>query len=361
MLPSGRRLAIRSKIESLVLLDWLAYLGEFPPLEVWLPDAGVTTGDDFHTCIARLFMYELEKVTRLHVRRDYTPVITHEPTIRGRILTTELYRKLNRLPFVPQRHRSRTFNTPYNVVLALALDKLPMLLAKVSQEDRKLLARLRDLWAHIQREISDPVTAVTEAQWASPPGYRAALQLARLILIGAALDPESSMGGQAFTLSLARIWESSLRRMFDEISDSTGWICLPDSDRTRRWDDSSGQSEPTRWLTADVIVESGEARWVLDAKYKRAFGNEGRTDRFQMCAYAIAFQGDRVSLVYPTALKAGHRIRSLLKAHVGVKSILIDSIDLPMAAGPEACMKQLRRLCDEACANRISDLMLAGA
>ena len=44
VLPSGRRLAIRSKIESLVLLDWLAYLGEFPPLDLWLPDAGITTG-----------------------------------------------------------------------------------------------------------------------------------------------------------------------------------------------------------------------------------------------------------------------------------------------------------------------------
>src|SRR5688572_19883417 len=47
-LPSGRRLVIRSKIESLVLLEWLAYLGEFPPLEVWLAEAGVTTGADFH-------------------------------------------------------------------------------------------------------------------------------------------------------------------------------------------------------------------------------------------------------------------------------------------------------------------------
>ena len=125
---------IRSKIESLVLLEWLAYLGEFPPLEVWLADAGVTTGADFHTCIARLFLYELEKVTRLHLRKDYTPVFSNEPTIRGRIMTTQLYRKLHRLPHVPQRHRSRTLDTPYNIVLALALDKLPLLLARFDTE-----------------------------------------------------------------------------------------------------------------------------------------------------------------------------------------------------------------------------------
>jgi hypothetical protein len=101
VLPSGRRLVIRSKIGSLRLLDWLAYLGKFPPLDVWLPDAGVTTGDDFYTCIARLFLYELEKVTRLHLRKDYTPISTDEPTIRGHILATQLSRRLHRLPHVP--------------------------------------------------------------------------------------------------------------------------------------------------------------------------------------------------------------------------------------------------------------------
>src|SRR5689334_18369960 len=35
-LPSGRRILIRSKIESLVLLNWLAYLGDFPPLDAWV-------------------------------------------------------------------------------------------------------------------------------------------------------------------------------------------------------------------------------------------------------------------------------------------------------------------------------------
>ena len=43
------------------------------------------------------------------------------------------------------------------------------------------------------------VSAVTAAQWACPPGYRDALQLARLILTGATLDSDSHMGGQSFT------------------------------------------------------------------------------------------------------------------------------------------------------------------
>lgn len=345
-LPSGRRLVIRSKIESLVLLEWLAYLGEFPPLEVWLPDAGVTTGADFHTCIARLFLYELEKLTRLHLRKDYTPIFSNEPTIRGRIITTQLYRRLHRLPHVPQRHRRRTHDTPYNIVLALALDKLPLLLASSTLDDNTLLARIRDLWAHIRRDMADPVSAVTEAQWACPPGYRAALQLARLILIGAALDPEAGFGGQAFTLSLSSVWERSLRRMIEQTRGKTGWITSPDSSRTRQWDDSAGRNDPTRWLTADVMATQEELRWVLDAKYKRAFGNESREDRFQMCAYAVAFDADVVSLVYPLA-KSGCDRRILLETVVGLKQITIESINLPMSAGPEKCKAALVELCNQ--------------
>jgi len=349
-LPSGRRLVIRSKIESLVLLEWLAYLGEFPPLKVWLADAGVTTGTDFHACIARLFLYELERVTRLHFRKDFTAVFSEEPTIRGRIMMTQLYRRLHRLPHIPQTHRSRTLDTAFNIVLALALDRLPLLLAS-SAEDRKLLTRLRDSWAHIRRELADPVSAVTEAQWACPPGYRAALQLARLILIGAALDPEAGFGGQAFTLSLALVWERSLRRMVEEISGETGWIPSPDSARTRQWDDSAGRNDPTRWLTADVMAEHEDQRWVLDAKYKRAFGNESRADRFQMCAYAVAFDSDVVSLVYPLA-KSNYDRRILLETVVGLKYVTVDSISLSMSAGPESCKAALVELCETIRSNR---------
>jgi len=272
ILPTGRRIVIRSKIANLVLLDWLVYLDKFPPLEMWLPEAGVASGDDFHSCLARLFLYEIEKVTRLHLRKDYMPMTIQAATIRGRILATRLGRGLHRLPLVPQRHRSRTLDTKYNIVLAVALDKLPVLLAMAPQNDRRMLAGVRDLWAQVSREITDPFTAVTESRWASPPGYVAALQLARLILMGASLDPQSRMGGQAFTLSLSLIWKRGLRRLFEELEDVTGWKSVPDVSRTRKWDDPAGQNDPARWLTADVIGEREAVRWVLDAKYKRAFG-----------------------------------------------------------------------------------------
>ena len=342
LLPSGRRLIVRSKIPVLKLLDWLIFLGEFPRLTSWLPKAGVTAGCDWPECIARLFLYALEHVTRHHLRKEYVSVRADELQIRGRILTTALGQQLHRLPRVPQVQRRRTFDTPSNIVLALALDRLPALLGDHSESVRRI-AQLRDQWSSIDRQVSDPLAAVIAAQWASPPGYREALQLARLVLLGAALDPASNTGGQAFTLPLGRVWERALCRMFDDLAEETGWRRLSDDQRTRRWDDPVGQNDPKRWMTADVIVERRGKSWILDAKYKREFGNESRADRFQVCAYAVAFDAAHASLVYPT-VEDQVPVRQLLSTTVSGRPLRIDSIGLPMFAGPEKCLAVLASL-----------------
>ena len=146
-------------------------------------------------------------------------------------------------------------------------------------------------------------------------------------------------------LSLAMIWERSLRRMLIDIEQQTGWAPVSDVNRTRKWDDSYGTEDPSRWLKADVMLEQGAERWVLDAKYKRAFCSESRADRFQMCAYALAFHADRVTLVYPTANEGDHAVRTLLCTTVGTKTVLIDSMNLPMSSGHQACMAALMSLC----------------
>jgi hypothetical protein len=221
------------------------------------------------------------------------------------------------------------------------------MMADADGDDRKRLARMRGQWSSIRREIGDPIASAIGAQWASPPGYRTALQLAKLILIGAALDPTSNMGGQAFTVSLAQIWELGLRRMFEESRDVTGWEPAPETHRCRQWHDSHGTEDQTRWMVTDALLYRGESRWVLDAKYKRSFGNESRVDRFQMCAYALAFDADRVSLVHPTADADKPESRLLLDTMFGTKQIVIDSITLPMAAGPEACKKALATIVNQ--------------
>ena len=129
VLPSGRRLIVRSKIPSVTLLEWLAYLGDFPRLSAWLPDAGVSIGDDWPQCIAKLFLYALEYVTRRHMRKEYVAIAVDACEIRGRLMTTVLGQRLHHLPRIPQIQRRRTLDMPFNIVLALALDRLPNLLA----------------------------------------------------------------------------------------------------------------------------------------------------------------------------------------------------------------------------------------
>ena len=345
ILPSGRRLVIRTKIPCVTILEWLVYLGEFPWLEAWLQEAGIGSGDEFHIAIGKLFLREMERITRCHLRKDYMAEVSEGSLARGRVLVSRLAYRVHRLPRLPLAHRCRTLDTPYNSLLALALDRLRLFFSGFSHDDRSTLARLHDQWACIRRNDNDPVTAATEAQWASPPGYRDAIQIARLIVLGLAMDPDSSIGGQAFTLSLALIWERSLRKMFFDIKEQTGWSPVPDDERTKQWDDSYGAKDPSRWLTADVMLERNLDRWVLDAKYKRAYGCESREDRFQMCAYAVAFNADRATLVYPTASHGKSATRTLLATSIGTKNVIIDSVDLPMCSGPQACMDALIQLC----------------
>jgi hypothetical protein len=345
LLPSGRKVIVRSKVPSLVILEWLAFLGEFPSLEAWLIEPAITTGKDLHACIGRLFLHEIETVTRRFFRKDFVPVKTFSSTVRGRLLITPLCRSMHHLPNVPQLARIRTVNTVYNIVLALALDKLPILLFDQFPHLRGQVARLKDTWGNVDREVMDVVSAVTEAQWACPPGYRNAIQLARLILIGAAIDPTSGAGGQVFTLSLAAIWERSLRRLFEELQDTTGWTILAASQRTRRWDDPEGQMDSKRWMTVDVLAERGSCHWVIDAKYKLGFADESRDDRFQMCAYAVGFSAERATLAYPSGMDALAQCRLLLNADIVGHSVRVDSVELPMVKGPEACKEAIIALC----------------
>lgn len=342
LLPSGRRVVIRSKVPNIVILEWLAFLEKIPDLEVWRSDPAVTWGGSFHDCIGRLFIRELDELTRRFLRKDYVPLRCSSSTLRGKVLTNRLCGAMQCLPNVPQLTRTRTLHTQYNAVLALALDKVPILMSDEAAVYRRDLARLRDEWAHISRETADVVSAVTHAQWACPAGYRSALQLARLILLGAVVDSRGGTGGQVFTVSLAEVWEKGLRRIFRELQATTGWKLRR---RKRRWADATEEIDKNRWMCADIRAERHGVHWVLDTKYKRDFGYERRADRFQACAYALGFAAQRATIVYPTGSGASVDLRLLLDAKIGNRTVRIDSIELPMAEGPEACKEAVKSLC----------------
>ena len=221
-----------------------------------------------------------------------------------------------------------------------ALDRLPPLLGR-DEGAAKRLAAMNAEWVEIRRPTSDLPGTIAACSSHCPPGYGAAVRLATMILVGASPSRAGTAAGAALLVSLAGTWERALRRMTGEVAPFTGWRPVRDAQRTKRWDDGPGFRDPTRWMTADVILAAGGRSWVLDAKYKRGYGDEERTDRFQMTAYAMAFGARRATLVYPTAETERARWRLLLAGQIGGQPTTIDSIELPMVAGPVACRRAL--------------------
>lgn len=340
VLPTGRRLHIRPKVGDLVLVDWLAYLGDAPPVPPRPADGSFALRGNFAALLAHHFLAELEHITRRPLRPGFAQERHDSATVRGRLLPNALVRAYHRLPNLPQSRRSRTLDTSHHRVLAAALDRLPLLLP-TNAETAKRLGALMPEWAQVERPTGDVASTVAACASHCPPGYAPAVRLASLILLGASPSRAGATSGGAFLVSLANVWERALRRMCREVAPSTGWRPLPDAQRTKRWDDGPGLRDPTRWMTADVILTFGARRWVLDAKYKRGYGDEERNDRFQMTAYAMAFHARRATLVYPTAATPRPRWRLLLAGQIGGQPTTIDSIELPMAAGPAACRAAL--------------------
>jgi hypothetical protein len=116
---------------------------------------------------------------------------------------------------------------------------------------------------------------------------------------------------------------------------------LPASKCRRLWDDALGETDSSRLMISDILLQRHKERWVLDAKYKCDFTNEGRSDRFQMCAYAIGFHASRATLVYTLQIARANKLRTLLRTKIGGSNVFVDSIALSMASGPHECRQSL--------------------
>lgn len=344
LLPSGRRIVLRTKLPGIVLLDWLVYLGEFPNFQHWSQVGNVAADDDWQKVLLKLFLLELDVVTRWHLRKDFVKLHIESSRVRGKVLAGNLATKIWRLPQMPQIVRGRSFDSPANRMLALALKQAVLFQKHLDDNSRKLLFRLRSDWSEITVNDVDRHQVVADGLTSAPAGYGNALQLARLILFGAAMDSKSGWGGHSFTLSLAGIWERSVRQMCKELTPMTGWRSLHASKRVRSWDDAIGENDPNRVMIADILLQREDERWVLDAKYKRNFGNESRNDRFQMCAYALGFKASRATLVYPYANNDLASERVILNTEYGSKPYKLDALALPMKLGHKTCLSCLQVL-----------------
>ncbi len=344
VLPSGRRIVLKSKISGTTLIEWLIYLDEFPDLQSWAPLGNVVQSDSWQKVLARLFLWELQALTRNHLRKGYVAVAVKSSTVKGRIDWNKTASKPWQLPRLTQVVRERRFDMPANQMLAAALNRVVLFQRELEEADLAVFSRLRHEWSEIANPNIDRHQVIHTSLLAPPDGYRLALQLASLLLIGATIDSESGSGGESFTLSLSRIWEVALKQMCQELSASSGWRVAEGNQGIRPWDDAIGIDDPYRCMRADMLLTRGQSRWELDAKYKRDFGDESRNDRFQMCAYVIGFRATRATLVYPDPGLQTTTHRFLLSEQIGDTQIQIDSIALPMAHGPSECKRVLKSI-----------------
>lgn len=342
LLPSGRRCVIRTKLPGIVILEWLAFLGEFPELRTWTLDGNILSSGTFHNVVAQLFLREMDLITRVHLRKGFVSFTETSQRVRGRVLGNRLVQKPWQLPALPQLVRGRSLNTAANKLLAMALDKLRLCAPEFSTAEQDLFQRLRSEWSTIPRQQEERHSILQTSMEGITDGYRSALQIARLILLGATLDPTSGFGGHTFTISLSRIWENAVTRMCRHLESETQWIVEPRGKCRRVWDDALGPEDPTRSLIADTILRRGNDRWVLDAKYKASYGNESRADRFQMCAYLLAFGACRATLVYPVHSDTLPDRREILKTPVGGNCMIVDSVAIAMADGPALAKAYLK-------------------
>ena len=344
LLPSGRRCVIRTKIPGIVILEWLAFLGEFPDLRTWTGDGNIISSGTFQNVVAQLFLRELDLITRVHLRKGFVSFTETSQRVRGRILGSRLAQKPWQLPALPQLVRGRSLDTASNKLLALALDKLLLCAPEFSPAEQDLFQRLRSEWSTIPRQQEEQHSILQTSMQGISDGYRSALQIARLILLGAILDPASGLGGHTFTISLSRIWENAVGRMCRHLEPETQWMVESRQKCRRVWNDALGPEDPDRSLIADTILRRGKDRWVLDAKYKSSYGNESRIDRFQMCAYVLAFGARRATLVYPVVSGTLPDRRELLRTNLGENSVIVDSMAIPMAHGPAVATARLKDL-----------------
>ena len=95
LLPSGRRIILCTKLPGIVLLDWLVYLGEFPEFQHWSQVGNVTADDDWQKVLLKLFLTELDVVTRWHLRTDFVRLNIESSQVKGKVLASAISQRIS--------------------------------------------------------------------------------------------------------------------------------------------------------------------------------------------------------------------------------------------------------------------------
>lgn len=286
------RLVIRPK------LPWpnlrlLLSLGPFAAGESVEPDA------DLLAVLTAEFVARLRAVTAAGLVRGYREADHAAPYLRGQLRTADQLRDVATRAFPTVFHVTESvfdLDVPWNQIpkaVAEALTHYPRLPVTLRAEVAAALAPLADVTA------APPTDDLFAAAAREPRAgaYTALLALCHTLRDGlAAADGYPGTG--AFLIDLGLAFERFLTAgLADQLGDSRGWSV----------EAHPGFAVGDLMLRPDVLVRRrGEARWVLDAKWKRP--GPDPADLHQVLAYATVCGVRRVSLVYPGRCFARRRL-----------------------------------------------------
>ncbi|HEX8704169.1 MAG TPA: restriction endonuclease [Myxococcaceae bacterium] len=288
----GGVLHVRPKVPALHLLALADYAERAVP---WAEDvAGAGEAEELLPLLGTLYLKRVERLARGGWVSGYREEEAERPALRGRWLVGSDLAQ-------PPTHRHRfscrfdefTRDVAPNRVLLAAL----RVLERSSAFGPTVAARARFLGSTLpdvspEADVDAAVKVLNSDRRFA--GYGPAVGLARLILESTGvqalpgLQPLSS-----FILRMEPLFEAAITRALDTVAEARGVRCHA---QRRLPLDTGGQLT----LIPDVVLEHGEARLVIDAKYKLpAEGLPPSEDFQQLVTYQACLDTRRGALVLP--------------------------------------------------------------
>lgn len=256
-------------------------------------DCPVEPGLELLNVLAGELADRLAEVTRAGLIAGYHDQDSAGAFLRGKLRPADQLRDAAARAFPDRFHVSESvldLDTPWNRIPRATADQLlahPGLAAAVSSKLRDAATALASIPAG---PLSNADFTAAEAE-PRAAHYRPLLKVCRLIHDGLTAAEFTSIGGKAFLLDLSRAFECYLgTALATAVADLPGWSI--------EWQPRFvvGQSE----LRPDIVLDQhGQARVVLDAKWKSLRTGPDTADLHQVLAYASLTRARHVGLVYP--------------------------------------------------------------
>jgi 5-methylcytosine-specific restriction enzyme subunit McrC len=296
MLPSGRRIECRPKVDAANIFYMMAVAHELPDLEEEL--AEYDRFDDLLEFVVARFATLAEERIQQGLHRQYLEREENLGAVRGRILVAPDLRHNFAL-----RHRTYcefaelSWDIPENQVVR----QVAYQMAGWSFRP-ELRSRLTQIESVLAAEVSPTKfsASVVDSFVYSRLNYeyRPLHQLCRLLLDASSFHEEAgAFEFQTFLVDMNDLFERYVAKVLDQ------WLTSGEFRVHAQWNDRLDVGRKVRIIPDIVFSRSGVPILAMDTKYKRLEQGEFKNhDLYQMLSYCTALQLDKGVLVYPRHL-----------------------------------------------------------